>query len=242
MSVNAMASLQRWRVWRIYTPGRGKDYCTIRRGDRGRSGTMARPPSFIRNWRQPMRRIIYSFSVTLDGYIEGPSGDMAWAYPEEELHRAFNAMEDGIDMHIYGRRTWEGMANYWPTADENPEAPPWEAEYARIWRSKRKVVYSRSLESVEHGAQLVRRVDPAEVAAWKAEPGLDISIAGAELAAEFMAHDLIDQYHVVVCPVLLGGGKPMFAGLASPLPLRLIDTRTYRGQGMVWLHYERARE
>jgi len=185
-----------------------------------------------------VRRIIYTFSVSLDGYIESPTGDLSWTMPDEELHRYFNSLEDGIDTHLYGRRMWEGMAEFWPTADQDPGALPYIAEYAGIWRSKQKVVFSRTLDEVGEGATLLREVDPGEIRRMKAGAGKDFSLGGAELAAEFMRHDLIDEYQLVVRPLVLGGGKPMFGPLAEPMNLQLIEARPF-ASGVVFLRYER---
>lgn len=187
-----------------------------------------------------MRRVIYAFNVSLDGYIESPAGDLNWSDPDEELHRYFNALEDGLDTHLYGRRLWELMSAFWPTADEDPEAPSYIAEYAEIWRSKQNVVFSRTLERVPEGVTLLREVDPGEIRRLKAQPGKDLNVGGAELAAEFMRHDLIDEYQLVVHPVVLGGGKPMLGALAGPLDLRLVEVHPF-ASGVVSLRYERPR-
>ncbi len=89
-----------------------------------------------------MRKVIYAMSVSLDGFIEAMNGDLRWSFPDEELHKHFNDRESAIDIHLYGRRLYENMAAYWPTADENPLAPKHEIEYARIWRNKPKIVFS----------------------------------------------------------------------------------------------------
>jgi dihydrofolate reductase len=188
-----------------------------------------------------MRRIIYFFSASLDGYIEGPNGELEWTTPDEELHFFFNGLEDGIDTHLYGRRMWELMDAFWPTADQDPDSTPAMVEYANIWRSKDKVVFSRSLESADDGVTFVREVDPDRVRAWKAEPGGNMSLGGATLAAEFMKHDLIDEYQVALYPLLLGAGKPMFMPTGNQLQLRLAERRDF-DRGVVFLRYERARD
>ncbi|MCC7363651.1 MAG: dihydrofolate reductase [Dehalococcoidia bacterium] len=187
------------------------------------------------------RRIVYGFSVSVDGYIEGPNGDFEWATPDEEVHRYYNRAEDRFDTHIYGRRLWEMMSAFWLTADEDPATPAWAAEYAPIWRSKRKVVFSSTLDPAPEIDDLVRAVDPDAVAAWKAEPGKDMSIGGAELAAAFMAHDLIDEFQLAICPVLVGAGRPMFPALSAPLALRLVESTRF-ASGTHILRYERVRD
>jgi dihydrofolate reductase len=187
-----------------------------------------------------MRRVTYFFSVSLDGYIESPTGDSEWTVPDEELHYHFNQMEDGIDTHLYGRRMYELMADFWPTADTDPASTPAMAEYAGIWRSKKKVVFSRSLNEVDEGVTLLREVAPDEIRSMKEQPGGDFSVAGATLASAFMEHDLIDEFHLAVYPLLLGGGRPMFTPLGERFDLRLIESRQFE-RGVVYLRYERVR-
>jgi dihydrofolate reductase len=90
-----------------------------------------------------MRKVIYSHHVSLDGFIEGPNGELDWAVVDEELHRRFNDLESTIDAHLYGRRVYETMAAYQSTADQNPSAPEYEVEYARIWQNKPKIIFSK---------------------------------------------------------------------------------------------------
>jgi dihydrofolate reductase len=101
------------------------------------------------------RKVIYSFSVSLDGYMEGPNGDIDWSSPSDELHKHFNDQEREIDIFLYGRRLYENMVAYWPTADTNPSAPELEIEYARIWKTKPKIVFSKTLQQVGWNSTLV---------------------------------------------------------------------------------------
>ena len=186
-----------------------------------------------------MRKVIYSFSVSLDGYIEGPGGDIEWAAPGEELHRHFNETEREVGAAFYGRRLYENMSAYWPTADEDPLATPEVIEYAGIWRRMQKVVFSTTLESVDWNSELLRDGIAEKVAAMKAQPGKDMSVGGASLASAFMNLGLIDEFRLYVYPVILGAGKPMFQGVERKIDLRLLETRTF-GSGVVLLRYERA--
>ena len=185
-----------------------------------------------------MRKVIYAMSVSLDGFIETTHGDISWADPDEELHNYFNERERAIDIHIYGRRLYEAMAAYWPTADANPSAPEYEKEYARLWRSMPKVVFSKTLVQVGWNARLVRGNIAEEVNQLKQQPGNDMSVSGAELASAFTQLGLIDEYWLYLHPVILGGGKPMFGLLRAKLPLRLLETRQFR-RGVVLLRYAR---
>jgi dihydrofolate reductase len=133
------------------------------------------------------------------------------------------------------------MAAYWPTADANPSAPGFEVEFARLWRNMPKVVFSKTLERVEWNSRLVRDNIAAEVARLKAQPGKDISVGGATLAASLMRLGLIDEYQLFVHPIVLGGGTPFFPALDNPITLRLVETRTF-SSGVVYLSYQRAGE
>ncbi len=187
-----------------------------------------------------MSKITYAFSVSLDGYIEDARGTLDWTVPDETLHRHFNERERSSAGALYGRRLYELMSAYWPTADEDPSEPEVIKEYARIWRNQPKVVFSRTLQSVAHNSRLVRDDLAGEVQRLKAQPGGELLVGGASLAASLMQLDLIDEYGLYIRPVLLGGGKPMFGPLPGALPLTLLETRTFPG-GVVLVRYERSR-
>jgi dihydrofolate reductase len=175
-----------------------------------------------------MRKVIYAMFASIDGFIEGPKGDLEWAIVDEELHTYVNRAEESVDTYLYGRRLYEAMAAYWPTADQDPDATDYTLEYARIWNQMSKVVFSRTLEKVEWNSRLVRDDIPGEIARLKAQPGKDMTLGGADLAASFMQLGLIDEYQIYIHPVLLGGGKPMFPSKDVTIPLRLVDTNTFK--------------
>lgn len=185
-----------------------------------------------------MRKIIYAPMVSLDGFVEGPNGELDWSAPGEELHRHFNDqyLTGAIDTSLYGRRMYENMAAYWPTVKANSSAPDVEVEFARAWKKLSKIVFSTTLEDVEWNARLVREVVPEEIRALKAQPGGDMDLGGADLASTFMRHDLIDEYRLYVHPVVLGGGTPLFPP-GQELDLRLVETRTF-SEGAVLLRYQ----
>jgi dihydrofolate reductase len=183
-----------------------------------------------------MRKVIYAMMISLDGFIEDQNRKLDWVAVDEELHRHFNDLESMFDIHLYGRRLYENMAAYWPTADENPAAPEYEVEYARIWKDMPKIVFSKTLERVEWNARLVRDDIPGEIKRLKEQPGKYMSLGGADIAATFMRLGLIDEYQVYVSPVVLGNGTPMFPKLEDKINLRLIDTTTF-GNGVVLIHY-----
>ncbi len=185
-----------------------------------------------------MRKVIYSMNVSLDGFIEGPNRELDWSTPDEELHRFWNDQAREMGTFLYGRRLYELMAEYWPTADANPSAPEHVVEFARIWRDMPKIVFSTTLEKVDWNSRLVRGNIAEEVTKLKAQPGKDMDVGGPTLASTFMRLGLIDEYRPVVHPVVLGGGTPFFPALDNPISLRLVETRTF-GSGVVYLRYQR---
>jgi dihydrofolate reductase len=185
-----------------------------------------------------MRNVIYAINVSLDGFIEDKDGNIGWSDPTEELHRYFNDLELEIDVHLYGRRMYEIMAGYWPTADANTSAPEYETEYWRRWKQVANVVFSRTLEQVSEPDRLVRDNVAEEIRRLKAQPGKAMVVGGAGLAASLMQLDLVDEVRLAVHPVILGGGKPMFPSSDQMLRLRLIETRQFKG-GVVLLRYQR---
>lgn len=187
-----------------------------------------------------MRRIVLSMSVSLDGYFEGPDREIDWHLVDDELHRHFNDVLRPMGAFLSGRVTHELMASSWPTADADPAAPEPVAEFAEIWRDTPKIVYSRTLEHAEWNSTIVREVVPGEVMALKARPGGDLALGGADLAATFLRHGLIDEFRVYVHPVVLGAGRPLFRDPDLRTSLRLLDTMTF-GNGVVLLHYAYAR-
>ncbi len=185
-----------------------------------------------------MRKIIWMMSVSVDGYMEGPSGEIDWHMVDDELHAHMNGWLGRAGGFLEGRATYQLMEEFWPTADQDPAASPTIVEFAQIWRDTPKVVYSRTLERAGANATVVHEVVPAEVAALKSQPGGDLVVGGSELGAEFAHHDLIDEYRLYVHPIVIGRGKPMLRPSAAKVPLSLIETHTF-GNGVVLLRYER---
>jgi dihydrofolate reductase len=175
-----------------------------------------------------MRKVIYLTSLSLDGYIEEATGDPRWAFPDEELHRHFNDLEQEIDTHLYGRRMYELMVAYWPTADQNPSAPPYEIDYARIWKSVPKVVFSKTLKALDWNSRLVKGDARAEVAKLKALPGKNMSVGGRTLASDLATAGLIYEYPLYSVPILLGSGKTAFAKLSQRVRPQPIEIHSFR--------------
>jgi dihydrofolate reductase len=182
--------------------------------------------------------VIYSMGISLDGYIAGPGGDFAWSAPDEELHRFHNEQMREVDVHLCGRGLYETMV-YWDTAEEQNPSAEVELEFARIWRAVAKIVFSSTLDGVGHNARLAAGGPAEEVARLKAQPGADIAVGGAGLAASLVAEDLIDEFRLFVSPVIVGGGTPFFPGFEKQLDLALLETRTF-GSRVVYLRYARA--
>ena len=184
-----------------------------------------------------MSSVIYSMMVSLDGFVARPNGDIDWINVDEELHTFANKQADEMGTFLYGRRLYELMAGYWPTADLNPSTPAVEVEFARIWKQKPKIVFSKTLHRIDWNSRLVRDNVADEVARLKAQPGNDMDVGGPTLAATFMQLGLIDEYRLLVQPVILGRGIPFFPPLDTTINLRLVETRTF-GSGVVYLRYQ----
>jgi dihydrofolate reductase len=187
-----------------------------------------------------MRKIVFMMSVSLDGFFEGPDRELDWQLVDVELHQHFNEWLATAGAFLDGRVTYELMAGYWPTADQDPGASAPVIEFARIWRDMPKIVFSRTLEQAGWNTTIVRELVPGEIQKLKAQPGGDLVIGGADLALAFRAHDLIDEYRIYVQPVLLGRGRPLFEPSDITARLRLAETRAF-GNGVVLLRYERPR-
>ena len=185
-----------------------------------------------------MRKIIWTMSMSVDGYMEGPNRDIGWHMVDDELHRHMNGWLGAAGGFLEGRVTYELMADFWPTADQDPAATPTVVEFARIWRDMPKFLYSRTVERAEWNTTVVRHVVPEEVLALKAQPGGYLVVGGADLGAEFARHDLIDEYRLYVHPLVIGRGRPMLRPSDAKVPLRLIETHTF-GNGVVLLRFER---
>lgn len=186
-----------------------------------------------------MRKVHYSYLVSVDGFIEGPDGSFEWGEPDPEVHRHFNEMEARFDTHLFGRRMWELMSGYWPTAADDPDATPEQVGYAVEWNTGEHIVFSTTLTQVSGGATLATDSPADVVRELKNRPGKDISVGGAGLAQSLFAENLIDEVNLYICPIIVGGGKPMFAPLAHSVPLRLVGSDVF-ASGIALLRYEKA--
>jgi dihydrofolate reductase len=187
-----------------------------------------------------MRRVTYSMGMSLDGYIVGPDGGFDWTAPDGEVFRFWIDEIRGVGVHLLGRRLYETML-YWETAAEEASLDDAELEWAALWNPLPKVVFSTTLSAVEGHARLASGGVAEEIERLRAEPAEgDIAVGGATLAAEVAALGLIDEYQVMVYPVLVGGGTPFFPRDERRVDLELIETRTF-GSGVVLLRYRVAR-
>jgi dihydrofolate reductase len=186
-----------------------------------------------------MRKLIYSMGVSLDGFIAGPSGEIDWSAPGDVLHRFHNEQTREIGVHLLGRGLYEVMTVWDPLDEEAPWVGEPELEFARIWKELPKIVFSKTLERVSGNARLAREVIPEEIAELKAQPGKDLAVGGAGLAATFATLGLIDEYRLFVSPVVLGGGTPFFPALQERVNLELVETRTF-GSRVIYVRYRRV--
>ncbi len=186
-----------------------------------------------------MRKVTYSMSMSVDGYIAGPDGDFDWPGFTDDVFRISLDEIRTIGVHLMGRRLYETM-RYWETEDP-AGINDLEREWAALWNPLPKVVFSRTLTAVEGNARLATGTVADEIARLRAEPGEgDIAIGGATLAQDAAAAGLIDEYLIRVFPVLVGGGIPFFARDNQRVDLELLDERRFDG-GVVFLHYRARR-
>jgi dihydrofolate reductase len=182
-----------------------------------------------------MAKLIYSAIASLDGYVADEDGNFDWAEPDEEVHRFVNDLERRVGTYLYGRRMYEVMA-YWETASTQTDQRPVSRDYAEVWQSADKVVYSRTLEAASSARTRVERdFDPEAVRQLKAAAGADLSVGGPGLAAEALKAGLVDECHLFLSPVVVGGGNRAFPEDVR-LRLELADERRF-GNGVVHLHY-----
>jgi dihydrofolate reductase len=185
-------------------------------------------------------KVIVWMQASLDGYTSGPNGEFDWPMIGDELHTHFVTTLAHAGAFCYGRRVFEMMASFWPIADELPDSTPNQAAYARIWRPMPKLVVSRTLGDVEWNSTVVADVDRAPELVRSAAG--DVSLfGGAETVEAFARRDLVDEYHVFVHPVVLGGGAPLFAPGPERRAMTLLGTRTFDDR-VVELHYARSRD
>ena len=181
-----------------------------------------------------MAKLIYSALTSLDGYLADEEGNFDWAMPDEEVHTFINDLERPVGTYLYGRRMYETMV-YWETAHTVADHPV-EQDFAEIWRAAEKVVYSKTLETVSSARTRIERAfDPDAIRQVKASAERDISVGGPDLAAQAFGAGLVDECHLFLAPIVIGGGKRALPE-GVRVVLELLDERRF-GNGMVYLHY-----
>jgi dihydrofolate reductase len=181
-----------------------------------------------------MPKLIYAAIASLDGYVEDEEGRFDWAMPDEEVYAFVNDLDRPIGTYLYGRRMYETMV-FWETASTEAE-PAVIRDFAGIWRAAEKIVYSRALQTVSSGrTRIEREFDRDAVRRLKQSSGADIAVGGAELAGHAIGAGLVDECHLFLCPIVVGGGKRALPDNVRA-QLELLDERRFRN-GVVHLHY-----
>src|SRR6188508_3167691 len=183
-----------------------------------------------------MAKLIYAALTSLDGYVEDEDGRFDWAAPDEEVHAFVNELERPIGTYLYGRRMYETMV-FWETASEHRADEPavfW--DYAEIWRAAEKIVYSRTLQTPSSArTRIEREFDRDAVRQLKLSSTADIAVAGGDLAGQAIGAGLVDECHLFVCPIVVGGGKRALPNNVRA-QLELLDEHRF-ATGVVHLHY-----
>jgi dihydrofolate reductase len=181
-----------------------------------------------------MRKLLMFNMVSLDGFFAGPRGEIDWHTVDEEFNKFASEQLEAVDVLVFGRSTYQMMASYWPS----PQAARNDPEVAEKMNAKSKVVFSKTLEKAEWAnTRLAKGNLAGEISGLKGQPGRDLIVFGsANLAAGLTRLGLIDEYRIMVNPVVLGSGRGLFAGLEERLPLKLVKTKRFRS-GNVLLTY-----
>ena len=182
-----------------------------------------------------MAKLIYSAIASLDGYVADVNGNFEWAVPDEEVHTFINDLERPVGAYLYGRRMYEVMAG-WETDPTLADQSPLMRDFAEIWQAADKIVYSKTLQTVSSARTRIERdFDPEAIRQMKARLGSDVIVGGPELAAQAMKAGLVDELHLFVTPIVVGGGKQSLPNNVRQ-KLELLDERRF-GNGMVYLRY-----
>jgi dihydrofolate reductase len=185
-----------------------------------------------------MAKLFYMMIASLDGYVADEAGNFDWGVPDDEVFSFINDLERPIGTYLYGRRLYESMVS-WETAHTLADASPLMLEFASIWQAAEKVVYSTTLETASTARTRIERdFDPAAVRLMKARAPLDITVGGPDLAGQAIKAGLVDECHLIISPIMLGGGKRALPRDVR-LQLELLDVRRF-GNGVVHLRYRPA--
>jgi dihydrofolate reductase len=180
-------------------------------------------------------KLIYSAIASLDGYVEGTDGKFDWAAPDEEVHAFVNELERPVGTYLYGRRMYETMV-YWESPPGLPHRTSASQDFAQIWQAADKIVYSRTLQTASSARTTIEReFDPEAIRQLKAAADRDLTVGGAELAAQAIEADVVDEYQLFLVPVVVGGGKRSLPDDVR-VNLELLDEHRFRN-GTIYLHY-----
>ncbi len=186
-----------------------------------------------------MAKLIYAAITSLDGYVADEFDKFDWAVPSEAVHMYINELERPIGSYLYGRRLYQVMVG-WETVQSNSDQPPYIRDFAKIWRTADKIVYSKSMERVSSSRTRIERdFNPDQISMMKETSVRDLSVGGPNIAAQAIRAGLVDEYHFFVTPILVGAGKPSLPEKVR-LKLELLDECRF-DNGMVHLHYATVR-
>ena len=188
-----------------------------------------------------MRKVILSNMVTLDGFFEGPNKELDWQIVDGENKEYAIDLLSKVDALLFGRVTYQLMADYWPAAATNPSTPKSDLEIADKMNNLPKIVFSKTLQEVKwNNSRLIKENIAKEISKMKQQPGKDMVIFGSgSIVSTFMQHGLIDEYRIIVNPIVLGNGNPLFKGINGKQNLKLLNTKVF-DSGIVILFYEPA--
>ncbi len=182
-----------------------------------------------------MTKLTYSAITSLDGYVEDAGGGFDWAAPDEEVHTFVNDLERPIGTYLFGRRMYETML-YWETAHTVPDQPEFVRDFTEIWQVTDKIVYSKTLQVVSSARTRIERdFDFEAIRHLKATAGADITVGGADLAAQAFEAGLVDELHLFLVPVVVGAGKPALPHHIR-LDLQLLEERRFKSD-VIYLRY-----
>jgi dihydrofolate reductase len=187
-----------------------------------------------------MRKIVFGMNCSLDGYIAGPNGEDDWALINDEMHDYSTRLLESGDIMLCGRVIYRMLADYWPTAEQDASLSPSVRRFAQTINRLPKILYSRSISSAGWNTRIEKTLVPEEILKMKQQPGKNLLVAGAALAHSLMELDLMDEVHLLIHPVILGAGRPMFERLKDRVNLKLLQTETLES-GLVALSYQLVR-
>jgi dihydrofolate reductase len=188
-----------------------------------------------------MRKLYMFMSLSLDGYFEGPNHDISWHVVDDEFNKFAIEQLRKTDLFLWGRRIYQLMEGYWPRTAEDPLTSSDDREIARLMNNTEKIVFSKTLDRVEETknwkvTKLIHEFDPKEIRRLKAQPGKEIGVGGPDLSTSLMKDGLIDELRLMINPVAIGEGTPIFQGLKGRVKLELLETRKF-SSGNVLLCY-----